>query len=249
MIEVIIADDGKEIRDILKQILTEISGVQVIGEAENGCQLVKMVREMKPDLVFVDVDMPEMNGTKAAKEIFEFDPNIFIVFATGYEDYAYEAFKVYAFDYILKPFKVDRINQTIKRVIEWKDEIRRLHLIERMASQMDKKNMKLKIKSSQSCIIVNTQDIIFITRSERRTLIYTTQGIIKTYEPIEKLYGRLKGDNFFRCHKGYIINADMVIEYLPWGHKTYVVKLANTKETALMTLEKAKEFQKKYCFE
>ncbi|VBB05129.1 Hypothetical protein LUCI_0336 [Lucifera butyrica] len=70
---------------------------------------------------------------------------------------------------------------------------------------------------------------------------------VQTYEPLQKLEDRLKEHNFFRCHKGFIINPDMVVEIIPWGNKTYLVKLANTKETALMTWDHVKEFQKRYC--
>ncbi|WP_052216910.1 LytR/AlgR family response regulator transcription factor [Thermincola ferriacetica] len=249
MLKVVIADDGPDIRNVLKKILNSISGVTVIGEAENGRQLVEMVKDMQPDIVFVDVDMPEMNGAQAAREIFSVNPNIFIVFATGYDSYTLEAFEVYACDYIMKPFEVERIHQTIARVKAWKDEIERLKIIERMASQMGNKNMKLKIQTQDSCNIIDIQDIIFITREDRKTAIHTSTGVFKTNESLEKLHRRLKTENFFRCHKGYIINADKVTELSPWGHKTYLVRLKGTKETVLMTLDKAKEFQEKYLID
>lgn len=108
---------------------------------------------------------------------------------------------------------------------------------------------KLTIQTGNNFVFINPQDIIFLTRKNRKTVIYTLQG--STYalnEPLVKLEQRLNSETFFRCHKGYIVNVDMVTEFSPWGNKTYLVKLLNTEETALATLEKAKEFREKYCF-
>lgn len=94
---------------------------------------------------------------------------------------------------------------------------------------------------------IKPRDIIFITRNDRRTEIHTTQGIYRTNESLQKLENQLNGENFFRCHKGYIINPEWVMEFAPYGNKTYLVKFETTKNTALITLEKAKEFYQKYC--
>lgn len=249
MLNVIIADDERLSRHILKKIVSKVPGVKVIGEVENGQELVQLVREKKPELVFLDVNMPEMNGAQAAKEIFEFDQDILIIFATGFDSYTHEAFAVYAFDYIMKPFAEERINQTLARAKEWKEKVERLRLIERAVPNIGNRNWKIKVQSEGHCFFINAQDIVFITRDERKTVIHTINRVIKTYEPMEKLYQRLDRNKFFRCHKGYIINTDMVTELEPWGHKTYMVRMENTRNTVLMTFDKAKEFHEKYCIE
>jgi two-component system LytT family response regulator len=193
--------------------------------------------------------MPEMNGVEASQEIFDIDPKIFIIFATAFDRYTHEAFQVYAFDYLIKPFNLGRIQQTMERIRELHAGREQASFFDRSAVQSGKKIFKLIVQSNDRCNFINIHDVILITRIERKTVIYTLQGCIKTYEPLQQLGERLKSDNFFRCHKGYIINTDMVTEISPWGHKTYLVKLANTKETALMTLQKAKEFREKYCLE
>ena len=247
MLKIILAEDDPAMRIVLKKSLNDIPGLEVVGEVENGKQLIQMVEKVNPDVVFVDVDMPEMNGVDAAKEIFDINPKIFIVFATAYDSYTHEAFEVYAFDYLVKPFKLERIRQTMERIKKLKADREKTGFLARPVSQFQNENLKLKIQSNDRCHFVNIQDIILITRIERKTVIYTKQDTIKTYESLQQLAERLKNCNFFRCHKGYIINKDMVTEILPWGNKTYIAKLANTKETALMTLEKAKEFRKRFC--
>ncbi|MEL7634750.1 LytTR family DNA-binding domain-containing protein [Sporomusa sphaeroides] len=248
MLKVIIAEDDSSMRLVLKRTLEEIPEVNIIGEAENGRQLVSMVEQMKPDVIFLDVEMPEMNGIEASKEIFDINPQVFLVFATGFSCYTHEAFEVYAFDYLLKPFNLERVRQTVKRIKELKSERGQAAFSQREVTPYRRESPKLKISTNEKSIFINIQDIIFMTRKERKTIIYVVGGsAVKTYEPLQNLEERLKQYHFFRCHKGFIINPDMVMEFSPWGHKIYSVKLANTEETALMTLEHAREFYKQYC--
>ncbi len=108
---------------------------------------------------------------------------------------------------------------------------------------------KIAIQTNNRFIFIDMKDIVLITRHERKTVIFTTHGVVKTNEPMRKLEQRLSSDDFFRCHKGYIVNSQMVTELALWGNKTYLVKLAHTNETALTTIDKAKEFRQKYCSE
>jgi DNA-binding LytR/AlgR family response regulator len=248
MVKVIIADDDPLMRRILKHVLAEIPGVDIVGEAKNGRQLVQMVEELEPEVIFLDIDMPEVSGIEASKEIFDINPNIFIIFATGFNCYAREAFEVYAFDYLVKPFDLERIRQTVKRIKELKTEREQVALLKRENPLPREGNLKLKVLSNDRSAFINVPEIIFITRNERKTIIYGMGDVVvQTYDSLQRLEEKLEEHGLFRCHKGFIINPGMVIELSPWGSKTYLVKLANTKETALMTLEHAKEFQNRYC--
>lgn len=247
MLKVILAEDDHNMRLVLNNVLSKFPEVEIIGEVDNGKQLIEMVEQIKPEIIFLDVDMPEMNGLDAAKEICEVNPQIFIVFATAYANYTHEAFGVYAFDYLVKPFKLDRIKQTMQKILKLKNNLKREGLKSVNVSNLIGNQGKLAVQSNDICNFVNISDIVFMTRAERKTVIHTLQDKFTTYESLQQLEERLKGRNFFRCHKGYIINSEMVLEISPWGNKTYLVKLANTKETALMTIEKAKEFRDKYC--
>jgi DNA-binding LytR/AlgR family response regulator len=248
MLKVIIADDDPLMRRVLKSVMEKMSGISIVGEAENGRQLVHMVEELEPEVIFLDIDMPEISGIDASKEIFDINPNIFLIFATGFNCYAREAFEVYAFDYLVKPFDLERIRQTVKRIKELKTEREQVAVLKRERTLCREENLKLKVLSNDKSTFINVSDIIFITRNERKTMIHITGDmVVQTYEPLLKFEESLEKHRFFRCHKGFIINPDMVMELSPWGNKTYLVKLANTKETALMTLEHAKEFQNRYC--
>lgn len=247
MIKTVIADDDPNVRTVLERALSTLPAVEIVGEAETGLQLVHLVETLNPDVVFIDVDMPEINGIEASKEIFDINPRTFIIFATAFDNYTHEAFEVYAFDYILKPFRVDRIIKTMKQVEEL------IPLRKGVKPETVSKtngidiNRKFVIHSPEKTVVVNLQDIILVTRVERKTEIYSTRGVFYSYEPLRKIQSRLDEKTFFRCHKGFIVNTDYILEIFPWGNKTYLVKLANIKETALMTLDKAKEFYQTYC--
>jgi len=247
MLKIIIAEDDPAMRLVLKQVLNEIPNVEIIGEAENGKQLIQMTKELKPDVIFVDVDMPEVNGVEAARVIFEHNPRVAIIFVTAYDNYMQEAFQVYAFDYLIKPFDLERINQTVNRIIELKAESYHENFVKDISQQLDCQGQKFMISSNEKCSLVNIKDIILITRVEHKTNIYTTQGIFSTYESLKQIYERVDSNKLFRCHKGYIINVGFVKEITPWGKKTYSIKMANTEETAQITLEKLKVFREKYC--
>ncbi len=242
-LKVLIADDDPIIRLILKKAVGEVPYTQIVGEAENGAQLINLAKELTPDVIFIDVEMPRLNGVEASKKIFSLNPDTFLVFATAYDKYAYDAFHVYAFDYILKPFKVDRIRQTMERIRKLKLQRSASQQLDRLLENLNNERQKISIKSNDSLTYIDIHDIILVTRNNRKTIIVTGDGNIETSETLKDLYGRLKSDKLFRCHRAYIINKTLVKEIVPYGYKTYLVRLAGTKETALMTVEKAREFK------
>lgn len=239
MVKVLLADDDSEMRLIIRKVLLEMDDVEIAGEADNGKILLEMVKKLSPDIVFLDIDMPQKDGLTVAKEIFKYDSKIVMVFATAYPDYAHEAFDVYAYDYLVKPFKLERIKQTVKRIKQIKDS---------NAALKEKALAKSKLFISLNGIykVVYTEKIIFITRESRKTIIYTEDEIIKCYESLQKFESQLPNNVFFRCHQGFIINTNMIREIESCKNKVFSVKFFSTDQTALMTAEKLKELKEKY---
>ena len=247
MLRIIIAEDDQAMRLILKKTLAKMPGVNVVGEASNGKELIQMVETLEPNVVILDVEMPEMNGVDASKEIFDINPNIFIIFATAFDNYTHEAFQVYAFDYILKPFKLERLKNTINRIIDLKAIREAKSVFKGPEISAKNQDLKLMVQSNEKFNVINVYDILLITRHERKTRIFTRKEVVDTYEPLKDLEERLDDRVFFRSHKGYIVNVNAVTEMQPWGDRTYLIKFANLKETALITFDKVKKFKEKYC--
>ena len=115
-LRVLVADDEEIMRGIMRKIIQMVDGFTVVGEAEDGEDALAKVESLKPDVVFLDVEMPKINGIDCARSIQDMNPFITVIFATAYDGYMSDAFEVYAFDYLVKPFKMERVIQTLERI-------------------------------------------------------------------------------------------------------------------------------------
>jgi two-component system, LytTR family, response regulator len=240
-IKVLIADDDYGMRMVLRKSVEKIGGFKIVGEAEEGETALRLYEELQPDVMFMDVEMPNMTGVECAKRIVDINPKTFIVFATAHNEFMQEAFHMYAFDYIVKPFKLERIFQTLERIKALTEE-REAHSINTIIRH-EKGLEKLLIKNKEGISFVDMKDIIIIQREDRSTVIYTVNESYTTSEGLTELGERLDGNQFFRSHKSYIINLSMINKIYPYGRWTYIVKLRNTEKDALLTHEKYEELK------
>lgn len=240
-IKTLIADDDKGVRLLLSRLINKKNGFKLIGEAEDGESVLSFIENSKPDLVFLDVEMPGLNGIECAKRIIDIDPMIHIIFATAHFEYMPEAFDVYAFDYIIKPFSIERVEKTLDRI-----------KIIRSSFTSDNEIMKsitpekLMIKNRDSISFVDTADIILIQREDRNTVIYTMDTSYTTSESLNELEQKLNKSIFLRSHKSYLINTSYVLKIYPYGRWTYIVKLKGISKDALLTHEKCAQLQEMF---
>ena len=245
-ITVLIAEDDPVMRHILRKALSELPDLVIVSEAKNGLETMQMIKEFSPQVVFLDIYMPEKNGLEIARDISNIFPKTIIVFATAYENFAHEAFEVYAFDYLIKPYRIDRINKTIERIRVWlsNNKVENISNVSGNSKKQPGINSEIiKVKKNDSIVFINITDIVFITREFRNIIIHSKVGNFKTVETLESLEQKLVDFSFLRCHRGFIINLKMVKELQPWGRKTFKVVMNNTSETILMTKTKAMEIE------
>ena len=238
-LKVIIADDEMGMRLVLKKAIEKFREFEIIGEAENGNSALLLFEELRSDVVFLDVEMPEINGLDCARKIFDIHPKTIIIFATAHSEYMPQAFEMYAFDYMIKPFKIERIFKTLDRILELKDRNEEIDLSKDL--KHEKRLDKLMIKNKEGISLVDMKDIVLIQREERNTVIYTRDEEYVTSEGLSEIQERLDKYQFIRSHKSYIINLSMIHKIYPYGRWTYVVKLKNTSKDALLTHEKYEE--------
>jgi len=260
-IRVVIADDQEGMRMILRKMIEKVDGFSICAEADNGTDALELVEKCKPDVCFLDVEMPGMTGLECAKAIQDTDPHTMIIFATAHDDYMAQAFEVYAFDYMVKPFKLERVMKTLERIRGVMT--KRTQAIEAMEAQEKQREVteaareKLRMRSAATGRImlhhkeglnfVNQADILLVQRENRSTVLYASGGRrFETSESLGDMEERLDPQIFFRCHKSYIINLNVIDSITPYGRWTYVVHLSGTDQDALITHEKYEELEKMF---
>ncbi len=245
-IRVVIADDDSGMRTVMRHMIAKVEGFTLAGEADSGLALMELVEKQHPQVVFVDVEMPGMSGVECARLIQDMDPATVIIFATAHDQYMGDAFEVYAFDYLIKPFKVERVIKTLERA---RDRINRRE--EKPLPAFKPRNQvaagRLMLHHRDGVSFLNMQDILLVQREERATVIYTmNDGRYVTSDSLGDTEERLDPNVFFRCHKSYIINLNHIKAITPYGRWTYVVQLNGTQHDALITHEKYEELEKMF---
>jgi len=221
-IRTLIADDELYSRDELKHLLSSYPAIQVVGEAETGESAVMKALQLQPDVVFLDVEMPKMNGMEAAKSLMELKKVPLIVFATAYPQFAAEAFRYEAMDYLLKPFDDDQLRETVERIEK------------RFLTQKDKEpgkhTGKLAVEGDGEILYLEPKEILYISREEKFSKIITKTNEYETKTPLKDLESRLLPYSFFRIHKSYLVNLDYVTRLTPWFNGAYQLQIEGREE-------------------
>lgn len=243
-IKVLIADDEKGMRTIIKKILDKSGGFQVIGDTGNGEEAIGIFKEYRPEVVFFDIEMPGCSGIECAKILTDIDPKTIIIFATAHQEYMSDAFQLYAFDYLIKPFKIERVLQTLDRIKKLNKPSTSYNSGIDEIIKHEKGLDKLMIKNKEGISFVDTKEIVLVQREENLTVVYTKTDSFTTSISLSDIEKKLDNTLFFRSHKSYIINLSLITKIYSYGRWTYVVKLKNTEKDALLTHEKYEEIKK-----
>ncbi len=244
-LRIITADDDPGMRLVMRKLVEKSEGYLLAGEACDGDELIRLYDEIQPDVVLMDVEMPGMNGIECARAIQDRDPRTVIVFATGHEEYMKSAFEVYAFDYLVKPFRAERALKTLALI---RDRLAEREAPRPAAAPAPKPAArKLMLRHREGVSFLDMESILLIQREERSTVIYTANGSkYVTGDTLSELDARLPRDMFFRSHKSYIVNLTHIESISPYGRWTYVIKLAGTQLDALITHERYAELQQMF---
>ena len=246
-IRILIADDDDGMRMIMRRFVEKAGGFQIVGEAKDGRELIRLNEQTHPQVILLDVEMPVMTGVECARIIQDINPKTILVFATAHEKYMGDAFEVYAFDYLLKPFREQRVMKTLALIRSRLAE----EAEERAVKPETPRNVaprKLMLRHKEGVSFVDMEDILLIQREERSTVLYLAGGErLVTSESLSELDERLPDDMFFRTHKSYVVGLRHIDSITPYGRWTYVVKLRGTTHDALVTAERLEILQKMFA--
>jgi two-component system, LytTR family, response regulator LytT len=221
-IKTLIVDDEQYSRDELKHLLSTYPSIQIVGEAETGELAVMKSLQLHPDVVFLDVEMPKMNGMEAAKSLMKLKKVPLIVFATAYPQFAAEAFRYEAIDYLLKPYDEDQLQQTVKRIEK--------QLFSSKIEEKVKPSGKLAVEEDGQITYLDLKDILYMYRDEKVSKIITKTEEYETKTPLKDLESRLHAFSFFRIHKGFLVNLDYINRLIPWFNGAYQLEIEGRNE-------------------
>lgn len=227
---VLIVDDEKPARAKLRIHLKAQAGVDIIGEAQNGLEAVDAIRNLVPDLVLLDIQMPGMTGFEVIDAIgVEAMPTV--VFVTAYDQFALRAFEVEAVDYLLKPFDEDRFKRAFERAARRiEDKARETRKIERMLAGILPSGVflrRLVVRDREKIFFVSTEEVTHLSGRENYVEVHTARGAHLIRDTMNHLESRLDPQKFARIHRSEIVNIDSVKELHSWSHGDYEVVLKN----------------------
>ena len=237
-IRALVIDDEPLAREMIREMLSDDPEVEIIGECINGHEAVAAIRAHAPDLLFLDVQMPELGGF-AVLEALEAEHIPFVIFVTAYDQYAVRAFEVHALDYLLKPFDRERFEAAWQRA---KAQIRRertANLDQRILALLEeikaapKYLERLVIKTGGRVFFLETDDIYWIEAEGNYVRIHNGQKSYLLRETISGLEAQLDPKKFLRIHRSAIVKIDRIQELQPWFHGEYRVILHNGTQLTL----------------
>jgi len=239
-IQTLIVDDERPARDELSYLLKGFPEINLVAQGKNGLEAVSLIKEHNPDLVFLDVQMPGLDGFGVIKKLVSGKVRLpQFVFATAYDNYAVQAFEVSAVDYILKPIDKSRVAKAIQRAKKLIDShaspVERLELlVSKMGAPKSAQPVKLLVKSQARMILVDADDMVFAA-IEDGTITISTHELegVSNYRTIEELSAALDADVFWRTHRSYLVNINHIKEILPWFKSSYVLKMSDRKQSEI----------------
>lgn len=236
-IQTLIVDDERPAREELAYLLKSLPEITIIGQGKNGLEAVNLIKEHNPDLVFLDVQMPGLDGFGVIKKLAEKKIKMpQIIFATAFDEYAVQAFEVNAVDYVLKPFDKGRVAKAVQRAKKMVEaQTSPVERLETLVGQLGAskppealKHVKLLLKAQQRMFLVDAEEMVYASIQDGAITIYTkdSEGV-SNYRTIEELQSQLDSERFWRAHRSYLVNIDHIKEVVPWFKSSFMLKMSD----------------------
>jgi two-component system, LytTR family, response regulator LytT len=237
----VIVDDEQLARDELAFLLRDVGDVDVVAQGKNGVEAVNLIREHNPDLVFLDVQMPGLDGFGVIKKLLDRKvPLPKIVFATAFDQYAVKAFEVNAVDYLLKPFDKKRVAQSVQKArskMADSSPTDKIDTLVRMLESQRPQSAKILLKAAGRLFLVNQKDICFAS-IEDGIISVVTSGLNgmegqSNCRTLEELLDSLDPNLFWRAHRSFLVNINRIKEVVPWFKSSYQLRMDDKKQTEI----------------
>jgi two-component system response regulator LytT len=251
LLRVVLIDDEPLARQELAYLLESAAAVEIVAQGSNGIEAVDLIRTHKPDVVFLDVQMPGLDGFAVLKKLLDKKTKMpQVVFATAYDQYAVRAFEVNAVDYLLKPFDKARVLQTIEkargRIVAESDPdtgAKLDALLRLVGEQAQAASVPTVNRANSSKVVVRTQNRLLLVDQRDICFASIEEGAISVVTPaveghsncrtLEELQDQLDPETFWRAHRSFVVNIQHIREVVPWFKSTYQLRMDDPKKTEI----------------
>jgi two-component system LytT family response regulator len=238
--KVIIVEDEVLAQQELTWLIKEHSQMDIVGTFDDGLDVLKFLQHNKVDAIFLDINIPSLDGVLLAQNISLFAHKPFIVFITAWKEHAVEAFELEAFDYILKPYQESRIVTMLQKLENaWQQQSGSNN----SAASPQRENDTINLIRDEKIFVTSIHDIYYAEAHEKMTFVYTRRESWVMPMNITEFCSKLPAAHFFRCHRSYCVNLNKIREIEPWFNNTYILRLRDLDFQVPVSRSKVKEFR------
>ncbi len=240
----VVVDDEQLARDELCFLLRELGGVEIVAQAGNGVEALRVIEEYQPDLVMLDVQMPGLTGFEVARRLVQAGLDAQIVFVTAFDQYAIDAFEVNAVDYLLKPVEPARLSTAVDRSRRRRTTERAggpeskngpdLDRLVQMLADRQGRREQLAIKVEERFLLVHADEVVHASVEDEQIRVVTNSlSGTSNYRTLDELQTRLDPAVFWRVHRSHLVNINKIKEIVPWFSRNYILKMKDAKGTEI----------------
>ncbi|WP_312268315.1 LytTR family DNA-binding domain-containing protein [Pseudescherichia sp.] len=240
--KVIIVEDEILAQQELSWLIKAHSQMEIVATFDDGLDVLKYLQHNKVDALFLDINIPSLDGVLLAQNISQFAHKPFIVFITAWKEHAVEAFELEAFDYILKPYQESRIITMLQKLeAAWQQQSGMSGMSG--STVATRENDTINLIKDERIIVTSIHDIYYAEAHEKMTFVYTRRESYVMPMNITEFCSKLPTAHFFRCHRSYCVNLNKIREIEPWFNNTYILRLRDLDFQVPVSRSKVKEFR------
>jgi two-component system, LytTR family, response regulator len=233
----VVVDDEQLAREELCFLLEQIEGVEVVAQAANGVEALRVIEEHGPDLIMLDVQMPGLTGFEVARKLLEDGVESQLVFVTAFDQHAIEAFEVNAVDYLLKPVESERLETAVDRVRKRVQSDRPprsstpdLDRVLQLLGERQDRREQLAVKVGDRFLLIQADEVVHVSvEDDVITVVTNSLSGTSNYRTLDELQARLDPAIFWRVHRSHVVNINKIKEIVPWFSRNYILKMKDAK--------------------
>lgn len=224
MIKVIIIDDESLARRLLREYLMQEKGIEIVAECENGFEGIKSIHEHRPDLIFLDIQMPKLTGFEML-EVLDYTPHV--IFTTAFDEYAIHAFDKNAVDYLLKPIRQDRFQKSLNKFKHLHNQSSSANKPPQIAEDLVQTLERVVVKVGTQIKIIPVHKIYYLEAYDDYVKIHTEEGMFLKNKTMKSFENQLDPKKFVRVHRSFIIKIEQLMKIENYEKETYIATLIN----------------------